>query len=78
MISTIEGVGLDFEGGDVLAEAAANGINLLPTYTRNNKDYWNSNWKELQNGLVYGDMNYDEAIVDYTAFLTDLDLASLG
>lgn len=78
MISTIEGVGLDFEGGDVLAEAAANGINLLPTYTRNNKDYWNSNWKELQNGLVYGDLNYDDAIAEYTAFLTDLDLASLG
>ena len=77
-ISTIEGVGLDYEGGDVLAEAASHGINLLPTYVRNNKDYWNTNWKELLNGLLYGDMNYDDAIADYTAFLTELDLASLS
>lgn len=78
MISTIEGVGLEYEGGDVLSAAAANGINLLPTYTRNNKDYWNSAWKDLQNGLVYGDWNYEEAIADYTEFLTGLDLASLS
>ena len=77
-ISTIEGVGLDYEGGDVLAEAASHGINLLPTYVRNNKDYWNTNWKELLNGLLYGDLNYDDAIADYTAFLTELDLASLS
>lgn len=78
MISTIEGVGLDYEGGDVLAAAAANGINLLPTYTRNNKDYWNSNWKELQKGLVFGELEYETAIAEYTKFLSELGLAKLG
>ncbi len=77
-ISTIEGVTLDYEGGEILAEAKSNGIRLLPTYERNNKDYWNSNWKDLVYGLVYGDLNYDDAIAAYTEFLTGLDLASLS
>ncbi len=78
MISTIEGVTLDYEGGDVLATLASKGVNLLPTYTRNNKDYWNSTWKALQSDLMYGAKDYDTAITEYVQFLTDLNLANIG
>ena len=78
MISTIKGVSLDYEGGDVLANLAAKGVNILPTYTRNNKDYWNSTWKALQTDLLYGVKDYDTAIAEYVKFLTELDLAKLG
>lgn len=78
MISTIEGVTLDFEGGDVLAAAAANGVEVLPTFTRNNKDLWNEDWKALLTGLVFGDLDYDSAVQEYVDMLTKLDLASLS
>ena len=78
MISTIEGVTLDFEGGEVLAAAAANGVEVLPTYTRNNKDLWNEDWKVLLNGLVFGDLDYDSAIQEYVDTLTKLDIAGLS
>lgn len=74
-ISTIDGVTLDFEGGDMLSEGIEGGVELLPIFIRNNKDLWNSEWKELRNSLLYGDADYDTAVVKYTEFLTDLNLA---
>lgn len=78
MISTINGVTLDFEGGEMLSEAIANGVELLPIYVRHNKDYWNSNWKELQQNLLYGTSDYDTEAANYAAFLSDLNLASMS
>lgn len=78
MISTINGVTLDFEGGEMLSEAIANGVELLPIYIRHNKDYWNSNWKELQQNLLYGTGDYDTEAANYAAFLSELNLASMS
>lgn len=75
MISTIEGVGLDYEGGDVLAAAAANGVEVLPNIVYANKDYWNKTWKAMLNSLLYGDAKAADAIAEYNKALVDLNLA---
>ena len=53
-------------------------MELLPIYVRHNKDYWNSNWKELQQSLLYGTGDYDTEAANYAAFLSELDLASMS
>lgn len=78
MISTINGVTLDFEGGEMLSEAIANGVELLPIYVRHNKDYWNSEWKAMQQDLFYGTGDYDTLMPQYIQFLSDLNLAAMG
>lgn len=78
MISTIEGVGLDYDGGDILAEAAANGVNILPTLVRNNGDYWYGEWKNVLYELVYGTQTYDEVLTSYIGLLEDVNLAALS
>ena len=75
MISTIEGVSLDYEGGDVLAAAAANGVEVLPNMVYSNKEYWNPTWKAMLNSLLYGDATAADAIAEYNATLVDLNLA---
>lgn len=79
MISTIEGVTLDFEGGDILAASAEKGVEVLPTAVINQKELWEDEWEDhLLNGLLFGDLEYESAVADFTQFLTDLNLASMS
>lgn len=75
MVSTINGVGLDFEGGEILANAVACGVELLPAFTWNNEDYWYAQWQNCCTSLLFGDDSFEEAVGDLTAHLTEVNIA---
>lgn len=62
MISTIEGVGLDFEGGEDLSAALEQGVNLLMAPALENKELWEDSWKDMFNSVLYGEATAEEAI----------------